>query len=34
MGLNLPVIDDVVKEIDLQSRVIKIILLDGLMDLI
>jgi len=33
-NLPLPVIDDVIKEIDLHSKVIKIILLDGLLDLI
>jgi len=33
-NLPLPVIDDVIKEIDLQNKVIKIILLDGLIDLI
>jgi len=33
-NLPLPVIDDVVKEIDIQNKIIKIVLLNGLMDLI
>ena len=33
-NLPLPVIDDVIKEIDINNKVIKIVLLDGLMDLI